>query len=115
MASSDDYRMKEVLRCIESEPAKTVRDLAVLVNLSCSRLGHLFKTQIGISLNRFLSDERLKRAAELLRSTEIQIKEISYLVGYNQPSSFDRAFRNKFALSPADYRNQQRFRLINSR
>ena len=112
---SDDYRMREVLRCIESEPAKTVQDLAVLVNLSCSRLSHLFKSQTGVSLNRFLSDMRLQRAAELLRSTETQIKEISYMVGYNQPSSFDRAFRSKFALSPADYRRRRRFELKNSR
>ena len=109
---SDDYRMKEVLRCIESEPSRTVQDLAVLVNLSCSRLSHLFKTQTGVSLNRFLSDVRLQKAAELLEATEIQIKEVSYLVGYQQPSSFDRAFRNKFALSPADYRLRQRFKLI---
>jgi transcriptional regulator GlxA family with amidase domain len=115
MASPDDYRLKEVLRCIEREPSRTVRDLAVLVNLSRSRLSHLFKTQTGMSLNHFLADVRLNRAAELLRSTEIQIKEISYVVGYHQPSSFDRAFRNKFDLSPADYRSQQRFKLINSR
>jgi transcriptional regulator GlxA family with amidase domain len=114
MASSDDYRMEEVLRCIESEPSKTVRDLANLVNLSSSRLSHLFKLQTGVSLNRFLSDVRLRRAAELLKSTEIQIKEVSYIVGYHQTSSFDRAFRNKFALSPADYRMRQRFKLIKS-
>ena len=115
MASPDDYRLKEVLRCIEREPARTVRDLAVLVNLSDSRLSHLFKTQTGVSLNRFLADVRLNRAAELLRSTRIQIKEISYLVGYHQSSSFDRAFRNKFDLSPAEYRHRQRFGLRNSR
>src|ERR1700682_4305428 len=86
----DDYRISMVLRFLERDPSKTVPELARLVNLSHSRLGHLFKNQTGVSLNRFLSDVRLDRAAELLRSTEIQIKEISYMVGYHHAASFDR-------------------------
>ncbi len=79
-----------------------------MVNLSSSRLSHLFKTATGSSLQTYLSNCRLEKAAELLQSTEMPIKEVSYSVGYRHAPSFVRAFRNKYASSPNDYRNQQR-------
>ena len=61
-----------------------------------------------MSLNVFLANERLERAADMLRKTEMQIKEITYSVGYGQGSSFNRAFKKKFNHSPLSYRKQQR-------
>jgi len=108
LSSSIDFRIRKVLQIIESNPAADIEDLASLVRLSNSRLGHLFKAQIGESLNSYLANLRLEKAAELLRSTEMQIKEITYTVGYNHASSFDRAFRKRFRSSPNRYRSRQR-------
>ena len=113
MIFTDDYRIQEVLRCLEADPLKNIHDLGRLVNLSNSRLGHLFKTETGISLDSYLTEVRLEKAAELLASTDMQIKEIASIVGYRQVPSLDRAFRNKFKLSPADYRSKKRLGLNN--
>ena len=108
---TDDYRIQEILRHLEDDPLKTVQELGCLVNLSSSRLGHLFKTETGISLDSYLTEVRMEKAADLLVSTDMQIKEIAAIVGYRQVPSLDRAFRNRFGLSPADYRYRKRIEL----
>lgn len=104
----DDVRVLKVLHAIKSDPSARVSDLACQVNLSTSRLGHLFKAQTGLSLNVFLANQRLERAADLLRDTEMRIKEITFSVGYCQEPSFNRAFKKKFDHSPLSYRRQHR-------
>jgi two-component system response regulator YesN len=104
----DDYRIRKVLESLEDDPATSVQELATLVNLSSSRLGHLFKLKMGVNLSHFLATERLEKAAELLRQTELSIKEIAVQVGYHHSSSFDRGFQNKFSISPADFRRKNR-------
>jgi AraC family transcriptional regulator of arabinose operon len=103
-----DFRICKVLQSIEHNPAQTIQELAKLVNLSSSRLSHLFKAQTGMSLKAFLGERRLDLAAQMLRTTDMRIKEITYTVGYCQEPSFDRAFRKRFLCNPTDYRIQQR-------
>ncbi|HEY1501639.1 MAG TPA: AraC family transcriptional regulator [Acidobacteriaceae bacterium] len=109
-----DPRIDKVLRAIECNPSATIQELSRLVNLSHSRLSHLFKAEKRISLNTFLSNQRVDQAAHLLRSTEMRIKEITYGAGYKQVPSFVRAFQRRFGASPTRYR-RQRLRLTNSR
>lgn len=109
-----DYRIAKVMAAIESTPVVSVHDLCRLVNLSGSRLSHLFKAATGLTLNTFLSNSRVERAAYLLRSTEMQIKEITFDAGYSQAPSFVRAFQRRFGSTPTNYR-QQRLMLRNSR
>ena len=107
-AMPDDYRIRKVLECLEDDPATNVQELATRVNLSSSRLGHLFKLQMGVDLNHFLANQRLEKAADLLRQTELSIKEIAGRVGYHHPSSLDRGFQQKFGVPPADFRKRNR-------
>jgi len=104
----DDFRIRKVLQEILTDPSTSISDLACRVNLSNSRLSHLFKAQTGLSLNVFLANERLDKAADLLRYTEMRVKEITYSIGYCQEPSFTRAFKKRFETSPGTYRKQQR-------
>ena len=101
-----DPRIAVVMDWIERNPFARIEDLSRLVNLSRSRLSHLFKAEKGISLNTFLSNRRVDRAAYLLRSTEMRIKEITYDAGFKQVPSFVRAFQRRFGASPSRYRRQ---------
>jgi len=114
-AGSTDRRIGRILQAIEADPSCGMRELAQLVNLSSSRLSHLFKAATGVSLQSFLSSVRLAKAAELLQTTDMPIKEISYHVGYRHAPSFVRAFRGKVGSSPNDYRSQQRIVLSDSK
>jgi AraC family transcriptional regulator of arabinose operon len=109
-----DPRVRKVLHAVKLDPSLNLQDLAYMVSLSSSRLSHLFKSSTGSSLQNYLSSWRLEKAAEVLQSTEMPVKEISYFVGYRHAPSFVRAFRKKYGFSPNDYRNQQRLMLSNS-
>ncbi|HKV93394.1 MAG TPA: AraC family transcriptional regulator [Candidatus Angelobacter sp.] len=104
----DDYRIRQVLESVEDDPSRTILELAHSVGLSSSRLGHLFRLQVGIDLNSFVRNARLEKAAKLLQGTELSIKEIAAKVGYHHTSSFDRGFEKKFRATPADYRRKRR-------
>jgi AraC family transcriptional regulator of arabinose operon len=101
-----DRRIQKILEALELNPAVTVQSLARALNLSSSRLEHLFKAKTGDRISDCLLDSRLRKAAHLLEATELRIKQITYAVGYGHPSSFARAFRRRFAASPKEYRHR---------
>ncbi|HET6178795.1 MAG TPA: AraC family transcriptional regulator [Candidatus Sulfotelmatobacter sp.] len=101
---SADPRVRKVVRAIERHEFDSLPELAQLVELSGSRLSHLFKEETGLSLGELLVKQRLERAAHLLRSTKITIGEISRRVGYRHAPSFVRAFKRSFDFSPTVYR-----------
>jgi AraC family transcriptional regulator of arabinose operon len=101
-----DRRIQKIVETLQLNPVVSVQGLARTLNLSTSRLAHLFKAQTGGPLSHCLLDSRLRKAAHLLKATELRIKEITYVVGYGHPSSFARAFRRRFAVTPREYRNR---------
>jgi AraC-like DNA-binding protein len=105
-AALRDDRIESILQTIETDLASDVAVLAQVAHLSCSRLSHLFKNQMGRSLHSYLADRRLEKAARLLRLTDTPVKEISYIVGYRHSPSFVRAFRRKFGCAPNDLRGE---------
>ncbi|MEM7394610.1 MAG: helix-turn-helix domain-containing protein [Verrucomicrobiota bacterium] len=111
-----DYRVRKVISLLEDRPNYRVKELADLVNLSASRLEHIFKQETGQRLSRFIQEQKLHRASELLRSTNKQITEISYTVGYEHATSFVRAFKEQFQQTPQHYRgmvtNQRERQLV---
>ena|SRR5215467_6108045 len=79
-------------------------DLSRLVNLSESHLSHLFRSQTGMSPQKFLKVARMRRAAQLLETTFLSVKEVMANVGYNDPSHFVRDFKKLAGESPSKYR-----------
>ena len=46
---------------------------------------------------------RIKRAIQLIEQNKLPISEIAYMVGYDLPNSFSRAFKKEIGVSPTDY------------
>jgi len=78
--------------------------LARLVNLSSSRLRHLFKDQTGLSFATYIRLLRLRRAKEMLENTFLNVKEIMFTIGIKDESHFVRNFKEMYGLPPAKYR-----------
>ena len=102
-----DGRIREIMAVIESQSPQTISDLALEVKLSESHLQHLFKQETGVRLGRLLTEQRLQKAAALLLRTRLRIKEIAAAAGYEHASSFTRAFEQRFAQTPQDYRRKR--------
>ena len=80
-------------------------EIARSVNLSVSRLRHIFKTEVGTSPARHLRALRLERAKELLETSLLRVKQIMASVGLTDRSHFDREFKKVYGLTPVRYRD----------
>ena len=101
-----DRRVLRVLKELEGNPACEVKSLAGLIDLSTSRLEHLFKQQIGITVSMYRFHLRLRLATNLLETSETSIKAIAYRLGYERPTSFTRFFKVACRVTPTQYRTR---------
>ena len=99
-----DARLRKLLFLIEADPLGNSQDWALTLNISNSHLQHLFKKATGVALGQALAEKRLQKAARLLATTNLRIKEIACAVGYEHTSSFTRAFERRFAQAPRHFR-----------
>jgi len=63
----------------------------------------------GIGIREALSTIRVERAAELLSTTTLSMKQIAWMVGYSHASTFDREFRKHHAETPSAFRETALF------
>ena len=78
--------------------------LAALDNLSNSRYHTLFLEITGKSPRKYITDMRIRHACELLRTTDLSVKQIGVTVGYPDPHFFCKMFKKTMGLSPSAYR-----------
>jgi transcriptional regulator GlxA family with amidase domain len=81
-----------------------LREMSESVNLSPWRLAHLFKSETGMSPQRYLTLVRLQRAKDQLESTFLSIQEIGAAVGMPNPSQFTKSFKAAYGMTPVEYR-----------
>ncbi|HEY6248972.1 MAG TPA: helix-turn-helix transcriptional regulator [Candidatus Angelobacter sp.] len=99
-----ERRLMRVMQTLESRLPHSVRELAQEVHLSPAHLQRLFKQETGVDISEVLYERRLVRAADLLTTTKMGVKEVAYVVGYGHHSSFVRAFGRRFGQPPSRYR-----------
>lgn len=83
-----------------------VSDIADSIGITRSHLNHVFQKELNISIQNFLIDFRMHKAANLLVSTTMSIKEVSNCIGYSDQLVFSKAFKKKFGVSPKSYRTR---------
>jgi len=86
--------------------AASVRDLARQVHMSESHFCHSVKETLGVAPMTYLRERRLARARALLHTTTLSIEEIALRLGYDEPTSFFRAFKRATGVTPGAYRQQ---------
>ncbi len=82
----------------------TLAEIAKASYLSISRLAHIFKEQMGITIIDYLISVRIERAKELLLATDQNCTEICFQVGYNNQSYFTRMFKELAGITPRQFR-----------
>lgn len=85
-----------------------VEELSSLVCMSRTTLFRKLKAITGQSPVEFVCSIRLKQARILLAERKHNISEVAYDVGFKNPSSFSKAFRKQFGISPTDFINTLR-------
>jgi transcriptional regulator GlxA family with amidase domain len=82
-----------------------LKRMSRVAGLSCWHFSRLFKTQTGKGCRDFLRDLRLRQAGNLLRTTGLSVKEISWKVGYTYASDFNHHFKKRYGVCPRLFRN----------
>ena len=93
---------KEVVEARMSDSEVSVEDLAADMNLSRVQLYRKVKAITDSSPVELLRTARLKRAYQLLVTTDKNVSEVAYDVGFTAPSYFTKCFKDEFGISPSD-------------
>ena len=86
----------------------TVRDTAKALSVHPDYLSHQFHKEMGVTFIEFLNQQRCAQARELLRNTNLQIKQISAMVGFNTISYFTKQFVRLYHQTPRDFRKENK-------
>ena len=81
----------------------TIDQLAQLMSMGRTKFYGKVKELTGMSPNKYLQEARMERAAELLLQGELTVSEISYKIGIQDPSYFNKCFKAKYGVVPSKY------------
>ena len=79
-------------------------DVALQAGVSPHYLSKLFKKERGTGFVEYLTDVRLREAQELLKTSDMPVKEIGARVGYPDQNYFSRIFKKQLGVSPTEYK-----------
>jgi two-component system, response regulator YesN len=102
-----NYQAIHAVQLIEArygEPELTVRSLAHDLSISTEHLCRLLKRDTEHTFVAILRHARVRAARQLLRTTNLSMKQIANRVGFRSASRFDRDFKNVCGIPPTEYR-----------
>ncbi|PHR61513.1 MAG: hypothetical protein COA47_05810 [Robiginitomaculum sp.] len=110
LATPANTRKKKILEAqrilVENyKSPPTINNLARQVGLNRSSLCAEFKEIFGITIFEFCQEFRMNKARELLLDRNLQISQVSALIGYEHATNFTVAFKKKFGFLPKAIRN----------
>ncbi|WOG30213.1 GlxA family transcriptional regulator [Endozoicomonas sp. 8E] len=89
-----------------------MENLIAASGLTRRTLHRRFKEATGFSPTAYIQRMRLTLASDLLKSTDLSIREAAYQAGYTDPDYFSRLFQKHFQLTPSDFKRSVRGKLF---
>ncbi|MGN0607401.1 MAG: helix-turn-helix domain-containing protein [Oscillospiraceae bacterium] len=83
-----------------------VRDIADFLSLSISYLSKLFKSEIGISINEYITIKKIEAAANMIQFSDYSALEISNYFNFSSHSYFIKIFKKHMGMTPHDYKKK---------
>ena len=74
--------------------------------MSNSHFCTIFSQEMGVTFTEYLTQLRMDKAKELLRTTQQRSSDIAYAVGYNDPHYFSYLFKKHTGMTPRDFRKE---------
>lgn len=82
----------------------TPNDLATELGVSLRQLQRIFKEELDITPNAFITMLKMEEAATMLKAEDKNISEVAYAIGYSDPAYFTKVFKKYFGKSPKEYK-----------
>lgn len=110
ITSLDEKLVEKAVKYVEDNISRSDLSVEELSReLGMSRV-HLYKkllTLTGKTPIEFIRVLRLKRAAQYLRESQLNVSEIAYRLGFNNPKYFSKYFKDEFGISPSEYQSRE--------
>lgn len=110
ITSLDEKLIEKAIKYVEDNISRSDLSVEELSReLGMSRV-HLYKKMLQITGKtpiEFIRVIRLKRAAQLLRDSQLHVSEIAFQVGFNNPKYFSRYFKEEFGVLPSTYQEKE--------
>ncbi|GAA4312613.1 AraC family transcriptional regulator [Mucilaginibacter gynuensis] len=109
ISALNDRQISKSLKLMQDSPEIdwTLQSLASEVGMSRSVFFNRFKKLVGETPLNYLTDWRIRKAKDLLRTDKRNISEIAHSVGYLSEAAFNRVFKAKTNKTPAMYRRNE--------
>ncbi len=103
---TDNSTLNEILEYINDNYGKPIEleECARLFHISPNYISRMFKKHTNVSFITYINELRIKRALELLKDTDLPIKEIAHKVGYNNLNYFYKNFKICTGTTPKVYK-----------
>ena len=86
----------------------TLQEIANHVHAGKSYLCSEFGKAVGIGINQYIQEQKIKRAKQYLLLTEKSLVEISNLLSFSSQSYFQKVFKEITGITPKEFRNQSK-------
>ena len=106
MKGNDAILMEKIMKAVNDrldDDTFNVEALAEEVGLSRVQLHRRVKELTGITVGEFIRNIRLKQAAKLLAKGDITVAQVTYAVGFANPTHFSAAFKKHYGVTPSEY------------
>lgn len=86
----------------------TMQEIADMLHLSAKQIGRIILKEYGCTFYQLMIQARMRKAAQLLRTTDLSVSAISQQVGYSSTSNFYNVFKKTYQVMPLEYRKSNR-------
>ncbi len=106
--SSNFETIERVIKYIKSNLTSdlSLEKVSAFAGFSPIHFHNCFKSATGLTLREFIEDQRIKRAVNLLISTDKSLTDIAYECGFSSQSYFSFAFKRRMKATPREYAKQ---------
>lgn len=107
LAALKDERISSSLKLIHNAPEEswTLESLARKVGMSRTSLSNKFRELVGETPMNYLTNWRILNAKELLRESDLSVREVAHKIGYQSETAFNRVFKDRVQITPLKFRN----------
>ncbi len=98
-------KLKDIIQAHLDDSEFSIPQFCTEAGLSRTQMHRKLKALTDMSATHFIRSFRLQKAKELLRSTDLNVSEIAYDVGFRDPAYFSTSFLAEFGVSPSEMRN----------
>lgn len=97
-------KVMEFINANYSNPNFSLDEISKNTFLTSSYICVIFKNFMGVTINKYINELRIKKAKDLLKNPEIKMKDIALKTGYSDGNYFSKIFKKETGYNPSDYR-----------